>query len=351
MLMDVMYADIVLRDRCCGRVGDALIAEHEPVLRGLVSSGKLPSGLEKAIETYCIRHFLSCAPELVLTAPSAVEGLLQLAQSLQERRHETPVRLSTTSLTKEKDKGILEPMWRIGKSILEDVKQLRITMCIEYHEHLIDALGEAVLGFIMQAAAECEREDTDNGTQERTDSNTMVEEDGQVPRFSRTLQRFASSIVKRRLALQRLREAELNNTSNELLFPQSEETMTTPKRVEEAKETQTTAPTDGVAHPSGLIARNARSTPRQSRGKRHAAVATETSPSRALEANETPRRRAIPSKERVGNVREGVMGQAVADEDAAAAWIHHRDVVERTYFLCVETNRFEPIVARGLFEP
>ncbi|CCW70957.1 unnamed protein product [Phytomonas sp. Hart1] len=314
ILMDIMYADIVLQDRCASCTGNALIAKHGPTLRELVSSRKLPFGLKKAIETYCIRHCLSCAPELILTAPSAMDGILQLAKCLQNEHHETPVRPSTRSSSDKKEEDVLEPMKRIGESIIEDTMQLKKSMDIERHKHLIGALGEVILRFIFQAAAECEHEDRDSITQGRTDSNPMLETHGQAPLFMQSIQRFVKSVVDRRRCMKQLHEVELTKTANELLFPESEET--------------TTAPANCGAH----------STPRKSR-ERHPRNAEAT----------PPQRKTTPSKTHTDNLKKSGLEEAVANGNAAMAWTNHHDMPKRTYFLCVETNRFEPIVNRGLF--
>ncbi|KAK7194569.1 hypothetical protein NESM_000374700 [Novymonas esmeraldas] len=171
-LIDLIHGDVVLGDVCCRRVADALVGCHEMTLRSLVLSRTLPSGLEGAIETYCVRSYLMNAPALITQSHEVARMLERLADTLIEVAEsanteqaresvcvhpETDVARQTpfSSATAVDAGAAAQILAASGATIKATVAVLQAQPEPQCLARLVTALGEVVIGYILCAAQQC----------------------------------------------------------------------------------------------------------------------------------------------------------------------------------------------------
>lgn len=231
--IDIIHGDVVLEDACCRKVGSALVVAHEAELRSLAETHILPSGLVKAIEVYCARSYLIAAPEQLLQSEVVIQTLEKLAAALQE----TPLSENGSGLLAapagvEKDArragaqaadAVMPDALLVssGIAIMENLKAFRGNHNPEHLAHLVDALGNAVIGYVMHASRQCAQQTLEYLEGTTCHLSLMLGAPHQA-----SLQRFVDSAVAHREAHQRAREAAQEAEVQQLLFgsPASEPT-------------------------------------------------------------------------------------------------------------------------------
>ncbi|KPI83121.1 hypothetical protein ABL78_7853 [Leptomonas seymouri] len=217
-LIDLIHGDVVLEDACCQKIGSALIHAHEGELKGLVMAPLLPRGLQKAIETYCVRSYLLEAPELLQKSEAVLQTLRKLAEVL----NDTSVISDTRSVpvdSPNRDRDSVNAAAAItdaptpnallassGAAVTEVLEALSQQCDSEHLTRLIDALGDAVVGYMMHGSRECAQEAADylNG-------HTWNPQSACRASYHASLEHFAASAVAQREARQRAREAEVHD--------------------------------------------------------------------------------------------------------------------------------------------
>jgi hypothetical protein len=212
-LIDVIHGDVVLRDPCCQIVGRAFIAAHEMELRDLVTAATLPSGLQKAIEAYCVRGFLMQAPELVQQSSPVLQSLQDFA-----------VVLKGASAAQTSDPMSLSTLLAVsGAAITKGIHALQENQDKECVAGLIDALGDAVLGYMILGSSQSAQQDSDV-----LDGSTWYLSGFAGATCCTTLQRFVNSAVAHRTARQRARDAVQEVEVQQLLFGDDDVSPATP---------------------------------------------------------------------------------------------------------------------------
>ncbi|KPA79635.1 hypothetical protein ABB37_05427 [Leptomonas pyrrhocoris] len=219
-LINFIHGDVVLEDACCQKVASALISAHEGELKALVLAQVLPSGLRKAIETYYVRGYLLGAPELLQQSAVVVQTLQQLAEVLRDasvlgQEEYVPVEAPNHSM----DQTHPTPhafLSSAGASITEDVEVLQHQHDNAHLAHLINALGDAVVGYMMHASDQCAQQAADylNGTTRKGSGFAGAA-------YLTSLQHFATSAAAHRDARRRAREAAQEAEVQALLFGDS----------------------------------------------------------------------------------------------------------------------------------
>ncbi|GET89255.1 hypothetical protein, conserved [Leishmania tarentolae] len=231
-LIDLIHGDLVLEDICCQRVAVAFVEHHEAALRRLVTSHTLPSGLEKAIESYCVRSYLLSAPELLTESHEVAQMLKRLADTLTEaardpKGEQQSGRHNIDSMRLEDD-GAWPPLAEVselkagfaayllarsGEIIKEDVAALQAQPETQRCARLIDALGEVVLGYIMYAAQQCAQQ-----AQEYLDGASRYDTGVAYASYHAPLHQFVKSALEHREARKRERDAAQEADVQALLF-------------------------------------------------------------------------------------------------------------------------------------
>ncbi|KAG5502886.1 hypothetical protein JKF63_04657 [Porcisia hertigi] len=231
-LIDLIHGDLVLKDTCCQRVAHALVERHDAALRRVVTSHALPNGLEKAIEAYLVRSYLINTPELLTQSHKVTEMLQQLADTLIDTARALKGVQRSGGVEKEKvrreDEGAEPTLAEIdevgsgsaayflvtsGETIKEDVAALQVQPEAQRCTHLIDALGEVVLGYIMCAAQECAQR-----AHEYLDGASWQDTQVAHSSYHAALHQFVKSAMEHREARKREREAAQEAEVQALLF-------------------------------------------------------------------------------------------------------------------------------------
>lgn len=410
LLIDVMYADVVLNDRCCRRVGATLVVQQETTLRALLATAAdvFPEGLRKAISTYCVRHLLLRSPELMLTSANVSQALFQLADHLK-----------ASGASPGEEEG---PLADIGKLIQEEVASLTQKLETKRYALLLDTLGDAIVGHMNLEADEVRA-----AADKKSEDETKLPPNPFVQKFLPIVDRFATAASQELKVRKRRREADLNRRADALLFAKDEEgradqpqsvpaangapqkqlerspgggaacgqaslpqagkaesfsqevqaSMTTPVCLEDLQFFRRRQPFTGrqaqpatprrlavddsvqsrlaALHQSSdndTLLRNSPAeivvndshpcqTPAiEKRGKGKGPVTVAASEASVLAMIESPEN-GVPSG--------GQSPRAKGHTPAETCVLGTRDVVERSYFLCAATNRYEPVAARGFF--
>ncbi|CBZ34787.1 hypothetical protein, conserved [Leishmania donovani] len=231
-LIDLIHGDLVLEDICCQRVAGAFVEHHEAALRRVVTSHTLPSGLEKAIESYCVRSYLLNAPELLTESREVAQMLQRLADTLFEAARapngeQQSGRHDIDSVCIE-DEGARSPLAGVAEvkagsaayllatsaeMIKEDVAALQTRLETQRCARLIDSLGEVVLGHIMYAAQQCAQQ-----AQEYLDGASWHCTRVAHASYHAALHQFVKSAVEHREARKRERDAVQEAEVQALLF-------------------------------------------------------------------------------------------------------------------------------------
>lgn len=451
LFIDVMYADVVLNDRCCRRVGDALVTDQEATLRAaLAAAGAvMPAGLHRAIGTYCVRQVLLRAPELMLTTPTVGDALLQLADQLRGEGEKQHKQEQMGSDNKSAAAAVPSPMAALAGAIAGEVAALRKRLETRRYAHLVDSIGDAVVAHMGLAADEMRTAATSGGGQALPPPSLPLLPSAFTQRFLPTVGRFALAAACERHVRKRRRDADLNQVAGNLLFatPQqgeepgpsgavaaaaedgedapaaaqhnrkqpprrglsapttttvdaatahsfSEEiqaAMSTPVQPAMRMMPQATAPVAAVPKhrrpalndsiQTGLDALHGSDTSsanKSNAGAMESVIAVDSSLGWEEEGQVSPgrhrrtRRAAAPASVGANEASvlagmetgpaEGIIGGSDGDGNsreatptptaptpAVAYVLASRGLVERSYFLCAATNRFEPMAARGFF--
>ncbi|ORC89669.1 uncharacterized protein TM35_000112030 [Trypanosoma theileri] len=137
LLIDLIHGDLVCGDKACRRVVDALIAIYENAIQTLVTNETLlTSSVKGAINAYCARHVLRAAPELLITSKEAAAAYKQIADVLIN----------------------VEEMKDIGEAIAKELSHLTRRLETRRFSHLLDLMGIAVVLYMQKAAKEHEEE-------------------------------------------------------------------------------------------------------------------------------------------------------------------------------------------------
>ncbi|KAG5477555.1 hypothetical protein CUR178_05260 [Leishmania enriettii] len=231
-LIDLIHGDLVLGDICCRRVADAFVAHHEAALRRVVTGHALPNGLEKAIETYCVRSCLLNRPELLTQSHDVAQMLQRFADTLIEAarasKGEQVCEGHETQNKRSEGKEARPPLEEVaemetgssaylqatsGETIKEDVAALQAQPEAQRCARLINCLGEVVLGYIMVAAQQCAQQ-----AQEYLEGASWHGTRVVHAPYHAALHQFVKSAVEHREARKREKEAAQEAEEQALLF-------------------------------------------------------------------------------------------------------------------------------------
>lgn len=359
LLIDIMYADIVLKDRCCRRAGDTLVAQYDHTLRGLVSSGGLPEGLEKAIDTYCIRHVLLRSPELVRTSRGVVDALYALAAQLRVRKDDIS--------------GTLQ---EAGKNIQDDLAGLTEQLSTKRYAHLVDAMGEAVVGYMAVAAAQT----TTMENAQFAPNTPWTGVQAQTRAYMQCVRNFVTAAAAHRISLGKQREQDVEATVGALLFPDGVSPnhlrpSPPPTPVRFSKEMQAAMVTPSYVPPPSRVQHPRTATPprqlqycpdpieeafgalqnatpiRQRPALDNSVTSLLVDPSTDEPSPVTRGRILRCSRDRSGMTSLAeTSATAVAHVEAEGEWVSQKGVEARSYYLCQQGDRYEPQLARLFLE-
>ncbi|CBZ27723.1 conserved hypothetical protein [Leishmania mexicana MHOM/GT/2001/U1103] len=231
-LIDLIHGDLVLEDICCRRVAGAFVEHHEAALRRVVADRTLPSGLEKAIESYCVRSYLLNAPELLTESHEVAQMLQRLANTLieaarapkgeqQSGRHDTDkvriedegARLALAGVADVNAGSAAYLLATSAEMIKEDVAAVQAGQETHRCARLINSLGEVVLGYITYAAQQCAQQ-----AQEYLDGASWDSTWVAHASYHAALHQFVKSAVEHREARKRERDAVQEAEVQALLF-------------------------------------------------------------------------------------------------------------------------------------
>ncbi|CAG9575170.1 conserved hypothetical protein [Leishmania major strain Friedlin] len=231
-LIDLIHGDLVLEDICCQRVAHAFVEHHEAALRRVVTSHTLPSGLEKAIESYCVRSYVLNAPKLLTESHEVAQMLQRLADTLieaarapkgeqQNGRHDinnvciedAGARSPLAGVAEVKAGSAAYLLATSAEMIKEDVAALQARPETQRCARLIDSLGEVVLGHIMYAAQQCAQQ-----AQEYLGGASWHCTRVAHASYHAALHQFVKSAVEHREARKRERDAAQEAEVQALLF-------------------------------------------------------------------------------------------------------------------------------------
>lgn len=239
--IDIIHGDVVLDDLCCRAVGHALITAHEAELKALATQQNLPSGLQRAIEAYCIRSYLIQSPQLLHESAVIVQALRKFAQALttvpaaqKKRSLDGTDQLSEAPFSEEHDACAPHNLFAsAGAAIAECLRALQQQQQQQQHRtveqeqpqqddiavpHLRAALDDAILGYFIIAVQQCAQRAADCLAGSATwDLGAFASASYQT-----SLQRFVESAVVRRAARHRARAAAQEAEVQALLFGAAE---------------------------------------------------------------------------------------------------------------------------------
>lgn len=203
-LIDLVHGDVVLHDACSRAVASALVRTHDDALRLLVAADILPSGVQRAVEAYCVRDYLMHAPDLLRTSADVVAALRRLATTLEQTAAAGPgADASAVTAAAEIGPANPEALLRFaGRRMMESMTALQQCNSTRDGDNqnytcLIDALGDAVVGYIALGARQC--------VQDAAEDLSCVTS---AP-YHVSLQQFVVSAIAQRESRARAEEAEV----------------------------------------------------------------------------------------------------------------------------------------------
>ncbi|KAH9599432.1 hypothetical protein LSM04_000976 [Trypanosoma melophagium] len=380
-LIDLIHGDLVHGDKACRLVVDALIAIYEDAIRKLVSNKTLLTpALKGAINAYCARHVLRAAPELLIASKEAAAAYKQIADVLID----------------------VEEMQEIGETIAKELSHLTRRLETRRFSHLLDLMGTAVVLYMQKAAKEHEEEKTQgsvllqvesafwvsvkrflettttttngdmnnnnnsnyNNNNNNSNSNKKKEnncksnkrlrlEDGEVLASSVTSPRSFSEEM-RRVVISPVRDTRIPVINIQRLacvqqpeIPSSTDLQQKLNETEKGKngkveKERITIETANNGRTILQLNNSVVAMVEEMEGGDHSKVIQNTSIGVDTIDNsmETPQMPSAPRK------RKDIVVAGVNDSDVS---LLGNDVHVRSYFLCAETKRYEPVTLRGFF--
>ncbi|RNF24896.1 uncharacterized protein Tco025E_02411 [Trypanosoma conorhini] len=137
LFVDLIHGDLIRADAGCRRVADALVAAYEDAIRWLATEEQsFTPALRGAIDTYCARHVLRTAPELLITSQAAAASFKQIADVL----------CSAGELS------------HVGEAMARELSHLTRRLATKRFARLLDLMGDAVVAYMQKAAQQHARE-------------------------------------------------------------------------------------------------------------------------------------------------------------------------------------------------
>ncbi|EKF31132.1 hypothetical protein MOQ_005036 [Trypanosoma cruzi marinkellei] len=353
--IDLIYGDLICGDIACRRVADAFVSTYEDAIRWLVTEeNTFTPALKGAINTYCARHVIRTAPELLIVSEKAVVAYKQIADVLCET----------------------EDMSDVGKAMAYELSHLRRRLETKRFSKLLDLMAEAVVAYMQKAfhqheetkalcmdlqkdpafwisvgkfctASTCRENEniTINKKRQReeekeevlpVDKNTVSKE-ASVRGFSEQLRLAISSPIKNHTAhainTRFIACAQPLSSSPSIAATEEKE------KEKEAKRRTESVKCTGRAllqvNDSVLVAM-------EGMGKRDSQTAQDVSSGFIVVDDSGISPMSAPS-----TMRKGVMvGGGLNEADAS---LFSDDIHVRSYILCAKTNRYEPQSSRGSF--
>ncbi|ESL05337.1 hypothetical protein TRSC58_07017 [Trypanosoma rangeli SC58] len=344
LFIDLIHGDLVRKDAGCCRVADAFVAAYEDAIRWLVTKEQtFTSGLRGAINTYCARHVLRTAPELLITSETAAVSFKRIADILCEA----------------------EELSHVGNAMAHELSHLARRLETKRFARLLDLMGDAVVEYMRQAVQQHEVE--------WAACLTLQEE----PAFWACVKRFSSAPTRMeeetgavhrkrpREESERVdhntgsREAPLRGFSEELRFAMSSPVKVSPAS---AVGTRFIACAQPQSSPPTATWTKCKGGKESVDATGRALLQTNDSVLATVEDMEREESQTAQDVGRSFIVADGSKGSIVPSLAAACkgvtvagdfnksdASLLRGEVCERRYFLCAKTNRYEPEGARRVF--
>ncbi|RNF06194.1 hypothetical protein TraAM80_04085 [Trypanosoma rangeli] len=345
LFIDLIHGDLVRKDAGCCRVADAFVAAYEDAIRWLVTKEQtFTSGLRGAINTYCARHVLRTAPELLITSETAAMSFKRIADILCET----------------------EELSHVGKAMAHELSHLARRLETKRFARLLDLMGDAVVEYMRQAVQQHEvewavcltlREEPAFWACVKQFSTAPTRMEGETVAVHRKRPREEVELVDHNAGS---REAPLHGFSEELRLA-----MSSPVRVSPASAVGTrfiacvqpkSSPPNVTWTEEGKRGKESvKATGRALLRTNDSVLATVED----MERKESQTAQEVDSSFIVADDSKGSIVPSLAavckgvtvagDFNESDASLLRGEVYERRYFLCAKTNRYEPEGARGFF--
>ncbi|RNC44894.1 hypothetical protein TcCL_NonESM05386, partial [Trypanosoma cruzi] len=130
LFIDLIHGDLIRGDVACRRVADAFVSAYEDAIRWLVTEeNTFTPALKGAINTYCARHVIRTAPELLIVSEKAVAAYKQIADVLFET----------------------EELLHMGKAMAYELSHLKRRLETKRFSRLVDLMADVVVAYMQKA--------------------------------------------------------------------------------------------------------------------------------------------------------------------------------------------------------
>ncbi|KAF8306880.1 TRF-Interacting Factor 2 [Trypanosoma cruzi] len=130
LFIDLIHGDLIRGDVACRRVADAFVSAYEDAIRWLVTEeNTFTPALKGAINTYCARHVIRTAPELLIVSEKAVAAYKQIADVLFET----------------------EELSHMGKAMAYELSHLKRRLETKRFSRLVDLMADVVVAYMQKA--------------------------------------------------------------------------------------------------------------------------------------------------------------------------------------------------------